>query len=180
MTSLAACQSISSNPESYRVLVADLEWVRLYPSEPVKEVRKDGEIVELIVSNSCGSAETSYIVDDGQKVKAWMSLGEWCRNPFQEGKRQLVVIDEDGYLKEYYGVLEDSERNEFVIVDDWSVLNPLNSPLNEAVFLREVEGPSDEESLSKWVEAGEIVVKDGEAWHIKGVFLSDVRRKYAP
>ena len=180
IVSLTACQNLSTSPDNYRVLVAELEWVKLYPSEPAKEVRQDGEIVELIISNSCGSAEASYISENGQKIRAWMPLGEWCRNPFQKGKRQLLVIGEDDLLKEYYGVSEDSGRNEFVIVDDWSILKPLSSPLNEAVFLGEIEAPDDEEYLSEWVEAGDIVVKDGEAWQIKGVFLKDALQKYAP
>lgn len=177
---LTACVSLNkSNP----VFIGELEWVKLRPNEPLQSRVLENGLEEIVISNSCGTAEIKYQVAGSRDRLVWMSMGEWCRTPFDiEFDLHLVIVSQEEMILEYYAIEEDEKKNRVVFLLDskgtgYDHLSHLLSDLSSPVFLEELD-----ESNSTWAESlsaeGIVIVKNGDIYIIRAVYIADVITEY--
>ncbi|MCV6623466.1 MAG: hypothetical protein OIF51_17135 [Cellvibrionaceae bacterium] len=174
------CAPLSSNK---RIFIGDLEWVKLHPNGPFQSRTLENGTEEILVSNSCGTAEVKYKLHDSGYRQVWMRMGEWCKTPFDiNSESHLVFASEDGEIIEYYAIEENVEKNKVVFLlniggtknkDLGHLLKDLETPL----FLEDIN-----EDNSKWAEVmsseGIVKIENKKIYIIRAVYITDVIREY--
>lgn len=170
--------------QEYIVLIADIEWVKLYRNEIPEPVKNSEGLWETTVSTGCGKAEIQYRTMSGEDLTVWMEMGEWCNNPFDYfHKSQLIVVDsKNNRLDEYYPIKK-TDRNSKVIYFielyqfEHSIFRDLVKPFDEPLYLFQTSDANDE-----WIgimnKEGLIENYDNGIWALKGVYISDVIDQY--
>lgn len=175
--------------KGYKVYIADIEWVKLYPNETFQEdylkkmVKKypDGDFK---INNGCGKAEIQYKIKNGLHIHVWMGMGEWCKNPFDNNlDTQLIVVDpKDNRLVEYHPIEETNTMGEVVLLYEryqlmYSIFSDFVKPLTEPLFLMH-SSETNKEWIEMMIREGIIEESDDEIWILKGVYLSDIIKCY--
>ncbi|MEO0367675.1 MAG: hypothetical protein AAF197_02700 [Pseudomonadota bacterium] len=160
-----------------KIEVVELNWVKLAPSKGAIFLPEVNGIQEVIVSNSCGEATVSYTAKSSKQIVATMILGEWCESPFTSGKNQVIVLNEDDELEEYYRIVEDATGQEIIAVPEYSVLFPLSSKLAETLYFDEYT----EENLLRitgTLNSGPYTVVGNELHLAEAVYIADIVKHY--
>ena len=153
-----------------------LKSVKLYP--PSQELVRDlpSGLQEIVISNSCGSAEVEYLLKDNELIVLSMELGEWCKSPFGAyPRRHLIVYEENNVLLEYYPIDQDSDGREFVTPGMWFELAKNQwTPLMQPLVIDELVSSSDSEYYAKQVSLGLYEIRGSIVYQKQGVFLENV------
>lgn len=154
--------------------IGELLSVRLtVPPDPKRNA--DGSIT---ISNSCGSADVEYKLVGGGTVHSKMILGEWCRHPYDERPRdrQLIFLEADGTLAEFYGIKQFQDGPEYVVIKSPRLreLLRVNTPQN-GVFLFTLEDDNDLRDFENGVDESEdLAIVGHDVFSKYAVYLEDI------
>lgn len=173
---LAACVT----GEGKRVLVGELEWIKLVPEarEP-KVIGMENGLEQISLTNACGDAVAKYKSRSSRTIRASMQIGEFCRTPFDVSAEQVVVLLPSGDIDEYYPIEKDKNGNEYIVVYWHSMFWSLLKELPETVY----HSNSNDETLERFqtaIEEGVFRLVGNEIHLAKVVFVDDISKRFKP
>jgi hypothetical protein len=181
-------------PAAEVLFVGELRSITLTPRDWADERRALEADEAIVVSNSCGTASTTFSVIRSthrlpRDVRTTGRLGEWCDPPVAlTHERVLVVMTRHGReLVQSYEIVEQQGAAYALFLDPAELLNRHSPEVQRLMSLHPLPEPIEydargvtDDGLAEWVShRPALELRDGQVWIVRGIPLTQVFPDYS-
>jgi hypothetical protein len=185
LIALSLATPVLAQTRSETVFVGELRSITMTRRDYEAEERAERGSNRIVISNSCGTAETTFRVVHAsgrlpRDVRTTSTIGEWCDPPLAFGQDTWLVVmnSRTRELLASYEIVEQQGASFALVLDSDGELSQRPAEVREMLALESLPEPIEyntngfvqQERLANWISTRPALeLREGKAWIVRAV-----------